>query len=70
MPLLIVFLSLFPGLHPSGEIEDELRRTQTDLQDAMDLCSQHEILIEERNHELNTLEAQVRYCMFAIVICI
>ena len=32
----------------------------------MDLCSQHEILLEERNQELNTLETQVRYVYMSL----
>ncbi len=43
-----------------ADIGDELQRTHTDLKDAMELCSQHEALLEERNNELNTLDNQVR----------
>ena len=44
----------------ANDLQGELTSTQQELQEAMDLCSQHETLIEERNSELNSLEAKVR----------
>lgn len=43
-----------------ADISDELQRTHADLKDAMELCNQHEALLEERNNELSTLDSQVR----------
>ena len=43
---------------------EELRRetvsVKQDLQDALDLCNQHEALMEERNKELEACDAEIR----------
>ena len=44
----------------ANDLQVELTSTQQELQEALDLCSQHEALIEERNTELSGLEAKVR----------
>ena len=44
----------------ANDLQVELTSTQQELQEALDLCSQHEALIEERNSELNGLEAKAR----------
>ena len=44
----------------ANDLQVELTSTQQELQEALDLCSQHEALIEERNTELNGLEAKAR----------
>ena len=44
----------------ANDLQVELTSTQQELQEALDLCSQHEVLIEERNTELNGLEAKAR----------
>lgn len=44
----------------ANDLQVELTSTQQELQEALDLCSQHEALIEERNSELNGLEVKVR----------
>ena len=50
----------------SADIEEELKRTQMDLKDAMELCSQQEALIEERNQELDSLDTQVRWVLSVV----
>ena len=44
----------------ANDIQVELITTQQELQEALDLCSQHETLIEERNNELGSLENKLR----------
>jgi predicted nucleic acid-binding Zn-ribbon protein len=44
----------------ANHLQVELTSAQQELQEASDLCSQHEALIEERNTELNGLEAKIR----------
>ena len=44
----------------ANDLQVELTSTQQELQEALDLRSQHEALIEERNSELNDLEVKVR----------
>ena len=44
----------------ANDLQMELNSTQQELQEALDLCSQHEALIEERNTELSGLEAKLR----------
>ena len=44
----------------ANNLQAELSTTQQELQEALDLCSQHEALIEERNSELGSLETKVR----------
>ena len=42
------------------ELQSQLTSTQQELQEALKLCGEHEVLIEERNTELDSLETQVR----------
>ena len=44
----------------ANDIQVRLTSTEQELQEALDLCSQHEALIEDRNSELGSLEAKVR----------
>ena len=44
----------------ANDLQVELTSTQQELQETLDLRSQHEALIEERNSELNDLEVKVR----------
>ena len=44
----------------ANNLQVELSTAQQELQEALDLCSQHEALIEERNNELGSLETKVR----------
>lgn len=44
----------------ASDLQVELTSTQQELQEALDLCSQHETLIVERNDELASLETKVR----------
>ena len=44
----------------ASDLQTELTSTQQELQEAFDLCSQHETLIEERNSELTSLETKLR----------
>lgn len=44
----------------ASDLQNELTTTQQELQEALDLCTQHEALIEDRNSELGSLEAKVR----------
>ncbi len=44
----------------ANHLQVELTSAQQELQEALDLYSQHEALIEERNTELNGLEAKIR----------
>lgn len=44
----------------ANDLQVELTSTQQELQEAFDLCSQHETLIEERNNELASLETKLR----------
>ena len=44
----------------ANDLQTELTTTQQELQEALDLCSQHETLIEERNSELTSLETKLR----------
>ena len=41
-------------------LQRELSTTQQEVQEAMDLCSQQEALLEERNAELTALEEKLR----------
>ena len=43
-----------------GELRAEVAGVKQDLQDAMDLCSQHEALMEERNRDLETCDTEIR----------
>ena len=47
----------------TSELQLELASVKQDLQEAMDLCSQHEALIEERNSELSTMQSEIRSVM-------
>lgn len=42
------------------ELRGELTSSKQGMEDAMDLCSQHEVLIEERNRELGSTEDKLR----------
>ena len=42
------------------ELQSQLTSTQQELQEALELCGQHESLVEERNTELSSLETQIR----------
>ena len=44
----------------ANDLQVELTSTQQELQEALDFCSQHEALIDERNTELNVLETKIR----------
>ena len=44
----------------AGGLQADLTATGQELQQALDLCSQHEELLEERNQELCSLEAKNR----------
>ena len=44
-----------------GELRSEVTGVKQDLHDAMDLCSQHEALMEERNRELDICDTEIRY---------
>ena len=43
------------------ELRAEVTAVKQDLQDAMELCSQHEALMEERNRELETCDSEIRW---------
>ena len=44
-----------------GKLRSETAGMKQDLQDALELCDQHEALLEERNHELTSCDAEIRY---------
>lgn len=54
------------------DLQSELGTSQQSLEEAMELCSQHEALIEERNRELNSFEEKLRWVdkriMFGVII--
>ena len=41
-------------------LRSEVAGVKKDLQDALELCNEHEALIEERNHELASCDAEIR----------
>lgn len=43
-----------------SQLREELRTSHQDLEGAMDLCGEHEALIEDRNKELNSMEERLR----------
>lgn len=45
-----------------SELRSENTGIKQDLQDALELCGQHESLLEERNRELESCDAEIRYC--------
>ena len=44
----------------AGRLQLELTETRQELQEALDLCGQHETLMEERNAELSTMQGEIR----------
>lgn len=49
----------------ANNLQAELGISQQRLEEALDLCSQHEILIEQRNGELDSLEEKLR-CVLSV----
>lgn len=45
-----------------SQLRNENTGIKQDLQDALELCNQHESLLEERNRELESSDAEIRYC--------
>lgn len=45
------------------ELRSEMAGVKQDLQDALELCNEHEALMEERNRELASCDAEIRYHM-------
>ena len=43
-----------------GELRSEAVTVKQDLQNALDLCNEHEALMEERNEELATCDSKIR----------
>ena len=62
------------------ELQSQLTSTQQELQEARELCGQHESLVEERNTELSSLETQIRcvcvcgcwrvWCVRGVRVCV
>lgn len=44
-----------------SQLRSENTGIKQDLQDALELCNQHESLLEERNRELESSDAEIRY---------
>lgn len=42
------------------DLRTELASVKQDLQDTMELCSEHENLMEERNRELENSDSEIR----------
>lgn len=45
-----------------SQLRSETTGIKQDLQDALELCGQHESLLEERNKELESCDMEIRYC--------
>lgn len=45
-----------------SQLRNENTGIKQDLQDALELCNQHESLLEERNRELESSDVEIRYC--------
>ena len=43
------------------ELRSEAAGLKQDLQDALELCGQHEALLDERNKELAACDTEIRY---------
>ena len=44
----------------AGDLQVELSSSQRELEQALELCGEHEALIEERNGELGSMEEKLR----------
>ena len=42
------------------QLRSEAAGLKQDLQDALELCNQHEVLLDERNKELSACDAEIR----------
>ena len=48
----------------------ETSGVKQDLQDALDLCDQHEELMEERNKELEACDVEIRSVSLSVCVCV
>ena len=53
-----------------GELRGEVASVKQDLQDALELCNEHETLMEERNRELAAGDAEIRCRQQIALLCL